>query len=96
MKLERSQGGIEEYDMINGLVHETNVIIADRSMALMNETGWPPCRCREAAIIENLVRVMKWDVDDFTEARRRALVHARWRQSRQGISRAGVGGDRRF
>jgi hypothetical protein len=94
MILTRPTGEIDEYDRINSLVDEENRIIADRSMEIVGNTGWPPLRARMAAIVEWLSMMQRWVVDEFAEAQRRAMVYARWRQSVKGMPRGRLTADR--
>ncbi len=84
-KLERPNGGIDEYDLLNTLVDYNDQAISDRTMEIFTSEGWPPLRCRMAAIVERVAE--RWGVDDFVESQRRAIVWARWLQSIQGVSR---------
>lgn len=83
MDIERPTGEIDEYDRLNSLVKEDDLV--DRSMTIFTQTGWPPLRCRMAAIVEAVST--RWGLDDFVESQRRAVIYARWRQSLSGVSR---------
>jgi hypothetical protein len=85
MEIERPTGEIDEYDRLNALVDLDDQGIVDRSMEVFRLKGWPPLRCRMAAIVERMA--VLWDSVDFPEAQRRVLIHARWRQSVQGMQR---------
>lgn len=90
MILEKPTGEIDEYDRLNSLVKEDELV--DRSMEILNQTGWPPLRCRMAAIVERVAAM--WSLDDFVESQRRAMVYARWRQSVKGMPRGRLTADR--
>lgn len=65
-------GGIEEYDLLQGLVQDERAIQA-RTLSLAHSTSWGAGRCRMAAIIEATAERCGWQHD----AERRALVMAR-------------------
>lgn len=77
MEIERPTGDIDEYNRLNSLVKEDDQVIADRSMVIFAQTGWPPLRCRMKAIIEASTHYFNWHVNP-DEAQRRSSIMSKW------------------